>query len=372
MWVIAAWFAKSLLVTQINSTEFSPSSQQVAEPSSVPIAAADSVAPMQRFAERQIYEVESETLIVVVPPTDGSSVLTLPPGAYAVRFADDAEDVVTEISLRPGERLALERFGLDLQATGKKNTAWGRQNLKPGRFATRGATEGKYVSRFILGASRSDISVPGIDLSSGNFALTFGLDYAITERLRWLAPLPLFSYRFGSDKSTEVIPWGGVTNVGFGYNSVDGGIFLYAMGLGTDARFHLNPQHAFTAGARVTTGGFISSTKVFPDESPNTWRTTVTGGYRLSLSSVTFNMGLSVALNPMAGGRGVRWTSSDENLDLRVSVGSVSYFGPFPQPLVSVQISSTFSIDGYVAIGIPLRNAPLLELYLVGVTMVFD
>lgn len=320
------------------------------------------------FAEREVLDIEANVLVVVVPEGEGTADLSLPPSKYGIRYENDESWEVVE--LLPNASVEVSRYGVRFWGTAAKSAEWQGAKLRSTHDTRAGS---RWVARIAVGASRSDISFPGFDVSSGAVALTLAAEYSITERLRWVAPLPLLSYRFGRSDTEGVSAkvWGGVTNIGVGYNGTDGGLFLYAFGLGADVGYSLHPSHSFVASTRATTGGLVTANKVLPDEPPNTIRATLAAGYRYRSKTWRFSLGASFAGNPMAGGRAVKWSGSDDNFDFRVSVGSVNYNGPFPEPLVSFVVNQRFSLDGYLAIGIPLRRVPPLELYLVGATVSF-
>ena len=142
------------------------------------------------------------------------------------------------VHLVRGAMVALDKYGLSLLAPVPSTSlrAWRRR--VPG--SDRRAND-RFVLHLALGSQddHSSFGFPGLVLGNNGFALALGFDFGITERLRWIAPLPLFAYRIG-DRGRgkfELMPWGGVTNVGIGWNGIDGTVFSYGLGVGFDAPF---------------------------------------------------------------------------------------------------------------------------------------
>jgi hypothetical protein len=314
------------------------------------------------------------------PDSGGLTRLSLPPGEYLVRFRGEAGQ---RVALGPGATLTLDNYGLTLAASG-------------GRYAPRAApvyeappppyeeepepyvqappprrpVSDRFVLHFALGWSdaHSSIGFPGLDFGNNAFGLTVGFDFGITERLRWIAPLPLFAYRIGerAKGKVELEPWGGVTNIGFGWNDFDGNTFNYALGVGVDGRLWGSQRQAWAFGFRAQTAGMLSSYQ--PQQKPDTIRTVLTSAYQLKSRWVNLSIGLGLAENVLYQNVAPSWSRVDDRFDLRLGIGSMQNFGPFPEPLIAFNLSPRFSLDMYGAIEWSLHDGSAADSFLFGFT----
>lgn len=328
---------------------------------------AEAAAPPQLRGDREI--VRSNGRLIATMPDGGGTRLSLQPGDYIVRFHGQTGQ---SVRLEPGATVVLETYGLTLVGSGGRCRArvqpqYEAQPYQAGpRYeepyepeptyvaAPRRAPSDRFVLHFALGWSdaHSSIGFPGLDLGNNDFSATIALDVGITERLRWIAPLPLFAYRIGerARHKVELEPWLGVTNVGFGWNDYDGTVFTYALGAGIDGRLWVTRNQAWAFGVRAQTAGAISSYRNRPDEKPDTIRTVLTSAYQLKSRWINLSLGLGLAENVLYQNVGPRWSHNDPRFDLRLGLGSMQNFGPFPEPLISVNLTQRFSLDFYGSI----------------------
>lgn len=216
------------------------------------------------------------------------------------------------------------------------------------------------------------LEFPGLTLALPGIALGGGGAYGITPRLQWIAPLPLFAYRFGDAPGIELVPWGGVTRVVLGSSEGDGFLFEYALGLGLDGRVWLGQRQSFNFGARWATAGFVTALKRVPDQPPDTFRITLTAGYSLHLGDwLSLNLSLGLGQNVLVNGRPSRFAAGDRGYDLRLGFGAMQTMGARPLPLLQFHVSPRLSVDGYVVLEWRVRDNQFLDAYLLGATLRF-
>ncbi len=348
---------------------------------------ANSAAPVNSLwhEDREVVDAHSGRLMVTVPADTGFISLTLPPGDYVVREHGQSEG--KRVELRPGRGVSLDAYGIRLSARGAPRAGSDEQALPRGQIydaegegpppgqppppPPRQASD-RFALRTVLGwtSFESSIGFPGLDFGGGTFALSFALDYSITERLHWIAPLPLFAYRIGdrAKGKVELEPWGGVTNLGYGFDPYGSAALTYAFGLGIDGRVWASRNQAWAFGLRGQTGGFVTADPNLPNQKPDTIRTVLSSAYQLKSRWVSLSLGVGAALNPLFDGHGTRWANSNDQLDFRLGFGSMQNFGPYPEPLIAFNLSPRFTLDLYSALEFSLHDGSVAGTFLVGFT----
>jgi hypothetical protein len=309
--------------------------------------------------------------------------LAVPPGRYLVRRVDGARHVFSkEIEVHPGETVSVAEG--QLEATGDVRLA-----LKGDDDARRPIAEsstppkGWLIWQLAAGISTTPLAVFGFtDATQGHsylersFATEGSLAYGITDRLTWLAPLPLFAYRFGREGDVEIIPSGGLT--GLGYSSIDGIVAIAAGGVGL--RVWTAPEQSVIANADVaypfdvqTSSSQISfGGHYLPIDTSlgYTWtiRDVVTLHFAGGMAGAPRLSELHVHGSPNGELKIVQAGPVDGLANGEVTFGSIQRIGARIMPLVAVHVSRQLSLDVHASWSVRLTTGGVSDQYLGGFT----
>lgn len=200
-------------------------------------------------------------------------------------------------------------------------------------------------------------------LVDGALALHNFLTIGITDRFEIALPV-LLAYRFGDRNGHQVVPWGGITNMGFGFNS-NGFLFEMTLDFGVTGLIRTGDTHQVLVEiAAHSTGRWQEEGR---DEPLDTWRGVARVGYTITLVDlVTLTAGASAGYAVVEEAR-LTDLSTGQVPHFRWTAGAIAFCGR-PVPLVQVHLSDLWSLDGYVTLGGELTG-PVDHRYMLGTTL---
>lgn len=232
-------------------------------------------------------------------------------------------------------------------------------------WSARPTLEGRSELQGVLGVlidpngreNRSGILFGVLDPILWGHSMTIG----VTERLQIGVPLHL-AYRIGPREGHQLIPHGGVSGIGIGFD--DSVIFALLVTAGANLALRFAEVHQLFFGAQVTSFGQWSSRQQTSFES---WRASASVGYSITaLEFITIALGVSAAGGFIEQGRAVNPFRAES--DLRFGVGSVVTVAGRRLPLLRLHVSDAWSIDGHAALSFA-RGEPAVHSYLLGFTL---
>jgi hypothetical protein len=326
----------------------------------------------------EVIHLASGVTIAEAPVASRPLRLAVPPGRYLVRRVDGARVYSKEVEVRPGETVSVAEG--QLEATGDPRLALkGDDDVRRPIVESSTPPKGWWTGEIAAGISTAPLDLFGFTASTDGrryvqrtFAAVASLGYGITDRLAWLAPLPVFAYRFGREGDFEIIPTAGLT--GLGYSSIEGIIASVAASVGL--RAWTSPDQS------VIANGWLS----YPFDVQTSGTQTSVGGHYLPLGTslgytwtirdvvtLHFAGGLTGAPRlselhgqgaPLALGTPIEGlTGSGE-----VEVGSIQRTGARIMPLVAVHVSRQLSLDVHASWSIRLATGLVSDQYLGGFT----
>jgi hypothetical protein len=317
-------------------------------------------------APLEVIHVATGVTVAETPPGSTTVRLALPPGRYVVRRVVGDRVLSKEVDVPAGSAATLSDAQLEAYGTralalkgDPDSMPWSMRSTPAKRW-----TELRFAGGLSTGAGRT-FSTTGLDGVTSRevtlerrVAASGSITYGITDRLAWSAPLPMFTYRAGTEGSFEVLPHAGLTELG--YSSADG--LVGAVGGGVSTRAWLTPALSITADA---TGQWNWG------RNRSVLLARATGG-------VSWLIGDTVTLSAGAGWTGQRHLEGDAFADFappefsrttsQFFVGAVQTLGYRSLPLVQVHLSRRFSLDGYAAWWFDLAGGPVRDRYLAGFT----
>jgi hypothetical protein len=294
--------------------------------------------------------------------------LALPPGKYLVRKVADGKTYAKDIDIAPSTNGTLAEEQLELAS--ERLALKGGETPPVGTATTlpRGWWELKLAAGVTSGPARAwgtslhETQPRTADNAPLERQLTFAgaLTWGITDRLSWAVPAPAFAYRFGGPDTFEVVPRAGLASIGFSRMSG----FLGTIDTGVALRFPTSAdQSLILEGIARSPFSIHTADGQEPAQRPTLWRLGAAVGYTwLVWNKVGLALGAGFSgdalLDPNDGA--ARRSPSE------VSFGSLLSLGYRPLPLVQVYLADRFSLDGYGAWSVSLRDGSLRDTYLLG------
>ena len=94
----------------------------------------------------------------------------------------------------------------------------------------------------------------------------------------------------------------------------------------------------------------------------------LTSAYQLKSHWVNLSLGIGLAQNVLYQDVAPTWARTNPNFDLRLGIGSMQNFGPFPEPLVSFNLTPRFTLDFYGTIEWSLHDGTAADAAMFGFT----
>src|ERR1019366_3099714 len=293
-------------------------------------------------APLEVIHLPSGVTVAEVPPSSPGLPairIAVAPGHYRVRSVVDARVLSHEFDVRSGETVSVS--GGQLEATGDARIAFkGDEPSPPPPPVDESSTppKGWGLWQVLLGETNTPaLSSSGITTSSGsptgltsrNFAADSSLQFGITDRLSWTLPGG-FAYRIGTHGRFEVIPFGGLSDVGYAnYLGV-----LVSLTAGVDARLWVARDQSLILGLHAEYDTFVRTSDILAETYLGTSiENSATLTYAATLGSlVTLHFGVGV------------YTSEAVRSGVRPFLGPAIYLGGTrtlayrPLPLVEVHV----------------------------------
>ena len=328
----------------------------------------------------EVIHLGSGITVLETPPGRQQLRLALVPGRYLVRRVVDGRVYSKEVEIRSGATVTLSEAQLEL--TGSEKLA-----------SKSDAVLQQYSDHSTLRRNWWELRVgAGVDTGQGgvfgsppyysatqlkrSFAAVFALNYGITDRLTVSVPLPALAYRFGEEGSFEVVPRGGLSQLGYagGFNGIlDAGVASRAWltpnvsvlsnttsnyAFGDDNQYFTDPKGRFSRLTHQMLDLHASAGLIWNIENRVTLAAGLGWAGRVRLSATGSDVPLEGPL-PQAP------TSS------KLILGAVQTLGSRPVPLLQVHLSRRFSLDAYASWAVDLRQGGVLDRYLGGCTWAF-
>jgi hypothetical protein len=223
---------------------------------------------------------------------------------------------------------------------------------------------------------RSGTGVTWRGVDGVGLAGLFWMGHGISERWEWGLPLVL-TYRGGRRGNIEWIPSIGLSEVGFGYSSMEKSILLGSIGVGAALRLWTGGQSSFDLGGAVTSPFRWSQQRICPVdeapcpnwEGPELWTGRLSVGYSATLGGVVTVMpAIAVSATTL---RDDSRLPVDLEFDPAVFIGAVNTRGFRPQPLFRVHFSDSASIDAYASAGYIFNREAYWQAYMLGGTWIW-
>lgn len=337
------------------------------------VSASSSALDVAQTNALEVIHLASGVTVVETPPGRQQLRLALVPGRYLVRRVADGRVYSREVDVRPGAAVSLDEN--QLEATGNDKLAMKDATPIPRPYSDHSTMQKKWWElRFGFGTSTgaNTFGSPRPTTAGGepverSLSGFWSLAYGITDRLSLSVLAPALSYRIGNEGSFELIPRAGLAQ--FGYSSLSG--FFGTLDAGVATRTWLTNDLSLISNV---TAGWNFETGNVGDH-----------GERLALranAGISWNAGERVTLalggglsgNPsVESGPTTRILSDIDTVTNgpTLALGSVQSLGYRPLPLIQIHLSRRFSLDGYAAVGIDLRDGTVRDRYLAGFTWAF-
>jgi hypothetical protein len=200
--------------------------------------------------------------------------------------------------------------------------------------------------------------------SSLESTMLLSLRYRIGKRLLWSVPTLSFAYEGGSEGGTQWVPWGGLTNWGIGYSSIEHVIANGSAGAGIGLRQWLRSSLSLNATAGVMNQLAYTSKPICIDGEMtcgDRWTTPKPRG--------SATLGLSIRATPsLTFNLGVGASQRVDGEQTAIGFGSVQTIGLRVLPLVEAHLNRSWSIDGYANATYDPYGHGYEQTYLLGVT----
>lgn len=239
-----------------------------------------------------------------------------------------------------------------------------RPRVRPGQPRDARITANKWaVFRSAVGWTSDDSGI----LFDDSLALHQSLAIGITDRLEITLPT-ILAYRIGGRGGHQLIPFGGVNRLGFGFSSADAWIFEMHLHAGATGVIRMGAAHQLLVELGVLSHGRWSESG--EDDDPlDTWSGRLGLGYTITLAElVTLTAGAVAGYDVIHDGE-LSDLSGGRTLHFQWIVGAV-YFCGRPVPLVQLHLSDMWSLDGYVTVAGGLTG-PVDHRYMLGATLVW-
>lgn len=329
------------------------------------VATSDTVLAVQQdMGPLQVVQMESGVVLVEVPTGKRSIKLAVPPGDYMVQRKGNKNTVAQEVTVLAGSTTEIAEA--QLQLVGSERLAVKRGEPLAVTLST--PPSHTWDLAFALGVDHANGSTPQMGVTDRSVTGTFGLFYAITDRLEWAAPLPVFAYRLGDMAALEWIVWGGLAGLGVAYSSSTEGYVASIFNAGLDMRWW-NTAHSSVNGRFVLRTDYLQH---FDGAGATTTSAEASVGYSHTLNdAVTINISLTLRDHILDDWQYDGTFGSQGAKDLVLTVGSAMNRGLRPLPLLQVHLTDTFSLDAYAAVSYGVGNNVINDTYMAGFSWQF-
>jgi hypothetical protein len=330
------------------------------------------VSVQQTRGPLQLVQLSTGVVLLEAPAGERRLKLAVPPGSYLVRRRDDSGYSSREILVESGRPLDVDEASLTLvgapQLASKGRRLFG---LPAGARSTQPAGYFSFGIGVGYGHNEHPIAdgfTPGPNADRQIVAYLSPPVWSLTDRLQITPFTPGFSYRFGQQGGTEIIPsiYSNLVYHQFG------DLLGYSLRADVAVRKWLSETRNLTVRAWATSTGLFQAYPSPPSDEPqhhgpDRW----VGGFALGYSQtfaevLTLNLAVR-ASNAFVMGAWQGYARSDLGLEL----GSVMSVGSRALPLVQWAAGETWSLDFYASTGVVPRTGDLHNTVLLGVTKLF-